>query len=148
MENIVAIRRLTGPNPTLQEVLDADIDSAVREAVKAAGGMESIVQKGDRVLLTPNLIKPVSHETGITTSPHVIATLIELVQEAGGEPVVGECPPFGVDGDECMEACGMNAVARERGVEARNLEHDDAVKVRIPGLQDIRHIKVTRTALE
>lgn len=68
------------------------VDAAVRRAVELLGGMGAYVRPGQRVLLKPNLVRPVPPERAVCTHPTVVAAVARLVVEAGGHPVIVESP--------------------------------------------------------
>ena len=69
-------------------ITGADIESTVRAAVGAVGGMQAFVKKGDMVAVKPNLsfASPVKRAT--TTNPEVVRTVIKLCLEAGAKQVM------------------------------------------------------------
>ena len=71
----------------IASITGSDIESRVRAAVAAVGGMESYVKKGDQVALKPNLsfASPVKRAT--TTNPEVLRAVIKLCLEAGAKGV-------------------------------------------------------------
>lgn len=74
-----------------------------REALRASlvevlaplGGMESIVKRGDRVLLKPNLLTGSRPTHECVTRPELVVEVARLVKEAGGVPFLGDSPAFG-----------------------------------------------------
>ncbi|MFC1541449.1 DUF362 domain-containing protein [Candidatus Latescibacterota bacterium] len=71
----------------LSVITGPDIESNVRAAVGAIGGMEAFVKNGDRVAIKPNLsfASPVSRAT--TTNPEVLRAVIKLCHEVGARSV-------------------------------------------------------------
>jgi uncharacterized protein (DUF362 family)/Pyruvate/2-oxoacid:ferredoxin oxidoreductase delta subunit len=78
--------------------------------------MAAFVQPGKRVLLKPNMLSAKPPEAAVTTHPEVLRAAIELVQEAGGIPLVGDSPGIGST-RRVAERSGMMAVIRETGAE-------------------------------
>lgn len=75
-------------------VRDANIERRTRKAVELVGGLGKVVGKGDRVLIKPNMVGGLPPETGETTDPEVIKTVIKLAFDAGAKEVlVGEGEP-------------------------------------------------------
>ena len=59
------------------------------------GGIEAFVNRGDRVLLKPNLLTA-SHPTKeCITRKELVYCVAQLVIEAGGKPFLGDSPAFG-----------------------------------------------------
>ena len=70
-------------------------EECVRKSINLLGGIKKFVQSGEKVLLKPNLVVPLKTETGVTTNPAVIRTLIDLCYESKAEKVyVGDSPFF------------------------------------------------------
>ncbi len=57
-------------------------------AIKALGGIERFVRKGDKVALKPNSITPSGPEVAANTNPFVVETVIRMCMEAGAAEVV------------------------------------------------------------
>ncbi len=64
-----------------------DIRSAVRGVVEKLGGMSALVQKGDTVVVKPNIGWTTTPELGGCTNPAVVAAVVELCLEAGAKKV-------------------------------------------------------------
>jgi uncharacterized protein (DUF362 family) len=63
------------------------IDVAVEAAIDLLGGIETVAQGKDRIMLKPNLVAEGPH---FTTKPGVVRTLAQLMQRAGKEVLIGE----------------------------------------------------------
>jgi uncharacterized protein (DUF362 family) len=65
--------------------------AAVREVVEAAGGLSEI-ERGQRVMIKPNMVGPIAiaGKGRITTNPLVVRAVIRLVKERGAEAMVGD----------------------------------------------------------
>jgi uncharacterized protein (DUF362 family) len=59
------------------------------------GGMAAFVKPGDRVLLKPNLLTGARPTKECVTRPEVVFCVAQMVQEAGGQPFLGDGPAFG-----------------------------------------------------
>lgn len=59
------------------------------------GGIERFVSPGQRVLLKPNLLAGKPPEAAVTTHPALVKAMIELVQQAGAQVLVGDSPGLG-----------------------------------------------------
>jgi uncharacterized protein (DUF362 family)/Pyruvate/2-oxoacid:ferredoxin oxidoreductase delta subunit len=82
------------------------IKDALIRLLEPLGGMKAFVRPGDRVLLKANLLTGKAPEKAVTTHPDVVRGVIELVQDAGGVPLVGDSPGIG----------GLNWVAEKTGI--------------------------------
>lgn len=91
-----------------------DVRQGIERVLGHLGGIAAFVKPGERVLLKPNLLAAKQPGAAVTTHPEVIRAVIELVREAGGEPLVGDSP--GVGGlSRVAEKCGVMAVLRDTG---------------------------------
>jgi uncharacterized protein (DUF362 family)/ferredoxin len=70
----------------------ATVEAAVRRSLDLLGGMGAFVKPGQRVLLKPNLLRPLPPERAASTHPALIAAVAKLVIAAGGRPVIVESP--------------------------------------------------------
>ncbi|SJZ44432.1 DUF362 domain-containing protein [Selenihalanaerobacter shriftii] len=102
------------------------VTEAVRKAMDELGGLERLISKNDRVLIKPNLLSPKAPEQAITTHPLVLKAVIQLVQETGATPVVGESSG-GFLAEKSLTAAafektGMKSVCEELDVEFINFD--------------------------
>ena len=67
----------------------------LRQSIHLMGGLECFIKKGDRVLLKPNLLIGKSPDKVVTTHPSIIKAAIQIAQEAGGIPFIGDSPAIG-----------------------------------------------------
>lgn len=93
-----------------------EVYRAIKEAVGLLGGIEAFVNKGERILLKPNLLTAKEPEKGATTHPSIVKATIRLVREAGGVPFVGDSPAIGSP-RKAAEKAGLLRVCEELGVE-------------------------------
>jgi len=82
--------------------------------VKALGGMESFIQKGDRVLVKVNAAFATPASLGATTHPDLLAAVAGLCFKAGAAQVLITDNPIN-NPDSCFEITGMAAAARTTG---------------------------------
>lgn len=61
---------------------------ATKVAVDLIGGIESVVKKGDRVLIKPNMSFARSPEAASNTHPDVVKTVAAMCKEAGASKVI------------------------------------------------------------
>ncbi len=67
----------------------------LRKAIGLLGGIEHFLQKGNRVLLKPNLLYGKPPEKAVTTHPSIVKGMIKIVREGGGIPFIGDSPAVG-----------------------------------------------------
>jgi len=82
--------------------------------VKALGGIESFIQKGDRVLIKVNAAFATPASLGATTHPEVLAAVAGLCFKAGASQVLVTDNPIN-NPDSCFEITGLAATARATG---------------------------------
>ena len=86
----------------------------VERGVKALGGMEAFIRKGDRVLLKVNAAFATPASLGATTHPEVLAAVADLCFKAGAAQVLVTDNPIN-NPDSCFEISGLAGAARSRG---------------------------------
>jgi len=84
------------------------------QGVKALGGMESFIQKGDRVLVKVNAAFATPASLGATTHPDLLAAVAGLCFQAGAAQVLVTDNPIN-NPDSCFEITGLAAAARATG---------------------------------
>jgi uncharacterized protein (DUF362 family)/Pyruvate/2-oxoacid:ferredoxin oxidoreductase delta subunit len=72
-----------------------EVLKGLRQAIDLIGGVGHFVQKGNRVLLKPNLLFGKPPEKAVTTHPSIVKGMIKIVREAGGIPFIGDSPSVG-----------------------------------------------------
>ncbi len=65
------------------------------EGLDLIGSIAAFVDKGDKVLIKPNMISGYPAEKAVNTHPIVVESVAKLVLDAGGIPVIGDSPMFG-----------------------------------------------------
>jgi len=73
----------------------AKLETALRRQLQLLGGLESWVQRGDRVLIKPNFIAPKPVSQPAQTHPQVLVTVARLLKDLGAKPFVGDSPAWG-----------------------------------------------------
>lgn len=90
----VALGLVAGSRPALAApehdlaVATGDAAAATRKAVESLGGMARFVQKGQHVVLKPNMSFASGPDRASNTSPAVVVAVAELCLEAGAERVM------------------------------------------------------------
>ena len=88
---------LNQPTPMSNpDITYEQIEAMVRRAIELAGGLDSIIQPGDMVLLKPNIVDPEPPGSGEITDVRVVKAVIKIVDEINHgniEIVVGEGSP-------------------------------------------------------
>jgi len=130
-------------------VRSPDISQAVRKAVELCGGINSLVRKGDSVLLKPNVKNPSPPGYGVVTDPRVVAALIDMAKEAGaGKIVVAEgsaYPSGGYQTFASFESAGYKRLAQEKNVELVDLNSYDSIDLKIRNGVVLDRVRVGRS---
>jgi len=117
-------------------------------AVELAGGMKSIIRRGDRVLLKPNFTERLPPSSGLTTDPNILGKLGMMAFEAGAEQVI---VAEGSATSDLEEIPGLSEVLKRTGMEAVDLNKvsdESLVNVRIPDPYVLKEIRIPRIVLE
>ncbi|MCL5986234.1 MAG: DUF362 domain-containing protein [Actinobacteria bacterium] len=96
------------------------LDSAIRKAVELAVGSDLGIKPGDKVLIKPNMLCRATPDKAITTHPEFVRSVIRLVREHGGDPVVGDSPGI-------LQPRQLNAIWEQSGI--RNVCDEEAAKL-------------------
>jgi uncharacterized protein (DUF362 family) len=73
-----------------------DYSAVTREVIENAGGLKSLVKKGDTVIIKPNLIRGALAGSPVCTDYRVIQEIANLLKELGaGRIIVAEASPAG-----------------------------------------------------
>ena len=100
--------------PQMAIVRGTDRAAMLAQGIKALGGMESFLQKGDRVLIKVNAAFATPASLGATTHPEALAAVADLCFKAGAAQVLVTDNPIN-NPDSCFEISGLAAAARASG---------------------------------
>lgn len=93
-------------------VVKGEAKAATRAAVDLIGGIKSVVKKGQRVLIKPNMSFTRSPEEASNTNPEVVKTIAVMCKEAGASRVMILDHTLG-SGKACMQISGIGPACRE-----------------------------------
>ena len=116
------------------------VDGMIQEALEKIGGIKAFVEPGDKVVIKPNLVWPVTADMAITTDPRVVACVVRLVKEEAGasEVVVADRTAVGRHTKDAFEESGIGTVAKRAGADrVLSLEDDERVLVQIPNCKSM-----------
>jgi len=130
------------------KVGEEGVEQAVEEALELVGGIRSVVKPGEKVLIKPNYSLPRHPSTAVTTAPEVVSAVVELVMEAGGDPVIGEGSVVGHYTTMAFRVAGAEEISKRYGVPLVDLNGDEGVEVEIPNGKALKKVRVAKTALE
>lgn len=85
----------------------------LKSAVELLGGIEQFVNRQERILLKPNLLRGKTPDAGVTTHPAVFEAIIRLLKEADYNRLFyGDSPGFGSPTGAAKES-GLAAIAAQ-----------------------------------
>jgi len=123
----------------------AQVLRGVKAALKPLGGMKAFVQRGDRVLIKPNLLSGKHPDRCVTTHPAIVKAVAQLVHERGGIPVIGDSPAVGGLHRVAAQA-GISEVAEELGCPL--VEFKEVAEIRMGEDYTFRRVELAKAVLE
>ncbi len=87
-------------------VISGDPAAATRKAIEALGGMSRFVQKGQRVVLKPNMSFASGPDRASNTHPAVVSTVAQMCLEAGADLVMVVDNPL-QSAELCLRRAGV-----------------------------------------
>ncbi len=138
--------------PDLVAVKNNEPDILFKKAMELMGGMNRFVQKGQTVVVKPNIGFAKEPEMGATTNPLLVKSVVEHCILAGAKKVyvfdnVGSAS-YGV-AHTCYEKSGIEEAAREAGAIVASGDHEKYYqKVDIPGAELLVSTDVHELVLE
>lgn len=118
--------------------------AAVRQSVEFLGGIGNFIKPGMKVLLKPNLLFGTDPAKCVTTHPEIIRAVIDLVREAGADPVMGDSPVIGAGSLHYIRA-GFRDLCAELQVPWIDFEND---AVEVAGRHAFKKITIARIVHE
>jgi uncharacterized protein (DUF362 family) len=115
---------------------DTDVETMVREALDAIGGIERVVSSGTRVVVKPAVLSSAAY---VAPNPNVVAAVARLAVDAGGSVVVAECSGGG-DTEDCMTTQGITSAVQAVGAEVRYLDRESPIHIAIPNGVTLRDV--------
>ncbi len=109
MDTKVSIVRCADYNQT-------HVYEAVKQSIDLLGGIETFVQRQQKVLIKPNLIKIAHPEEAVTTHPELVRAVIRLVKKQTDKIFIGDSPGGLVKTEAVYDKCGISQIAREEKV--------------------------------
>lgn len=134
---------------TIAIVEEQDPAKCVQKTMDLLGGINQFVQSGEKILLKPNLVVPLKTETGVTTNPKVIASLIGLCYSAGVEKVyVGDSPFFPFKARKSFEVSGMKDAVLAADGELIYFDEEPYVELKSNDARIVPKIRVPKKFLQ
>jgi uncharacterized protein (DUF362 family) len=117
---------ISGLGPRMSIVRGRNRVDTLRLALKSIGGIESFINKGDRVLLKVNAAFASPQMLSATTHPHIVSGMTRLCFDAGASSVIVTDNPIN-DPNSCFALSGIADAARRAGAQLF-LPRNDAFK--------------------
>lgn len=114
-----------GPGkPTIAVAKDGTPEAITRAAVMALGGMDKFIQRGDSVIVKPNIGWDRVPEQAANTNPDVVKTVVKMCLEAGAKRVRVLDRPCN-DPRRCYKRSGIQDAVESIGDSRATIEHVD-----------------------
>jgi uncharacterized protein (DUF362 family) len=127
----------------------APVKEKLNELLNMIGGLESIVNPGDKVLIKPNLLGEYHYKTGATTNPNLIFALAELCREVGVKHItVADGAGIGNDTDKVYDALGIRELCRKHHCHLVDLTKDEFRYFINPMAKNMKRIRLPKTFIE
>ncbi len=124
-------------------------EAIVQAAIKALGGMERFVKKGNDVIIKPNIcVAYHTFEYAATTNPEVVAALVKLCLVAGAKRVRVMDQPFGGTAEQAYQISGISTAVKAAGGEMEIMSAMKFREVPIPSGRDITKWQVYGEVLD
>lgn len=112
-------------------------DSVIKEmmvrGIKAIGGMDKLVSRGDNVVIKPNIAWDRRPEYAANTNPFVVAALVEMCIESGANRVKVLDHTCAANPGPSYANSGIEKAAKEMGAEVRFVSDRLFKDIKIPG---------------
>ncbi len=102
-------------SPTIAVASKGGPAELVRASVAALGGIEKFVQKGNRVVIKPNIGWARKPDQAATTNPEVVAEIVRLCKRAGARDIRVVDHPVDRPAALVLQITGIEAAARQAG---------------------------------
>jgi uncharacterized protein (DUF362 family) len=129
-------------------VENMDVDRGVQEAINLVGGIESFVRPHDKVVIKPNLVLDRLSNTGLTTDPRVVQTIIELCKHMNPSALTIAEGSGGVDTRMAFKKCGYTKLKQKYGVKLLDLNKSKNTIVDVPNGKAFQELRVPNIILE
>ena len=126
-----------------------DPATITERAVKALGGIERFVKKGQSVLVKPNIcVAYHGPEYAATTNPQVVAALVKMCREAGASSVTVMDHPFGGTADKAYQISQIGDAVKAAGGQMALMGSAKFKDTPIPEGKDLKKWPIYQDALK
>lgn len=105
-----------------------EVQIAVEKALGLLGGIGIFIKKGEKVLIKPNMLSARPPEDGVCTHLEIIRQAVRLVRDCGALPFIADNPGGSMNPRKLYEGSGLMALAKEEGVELKEVKDIKVVK--------------------
>lgn len=135
--------------PHLAVVRNGEPEELVRRALAALGGMERLVQRGDDVIIKPNIcVGYHTYEYAATTNPWVVGAVVRLCLESGARRVRVMDQPFASGPEEAYQRSGIAEQVKAAGGQMEIMGSFKFVSTEIPQGVDLKKWGMYEDALQ
>ncbi len=142
-----SLRAMASERAKMAIIRGTDRAVMFERGVKALGGMESFIGKGDRVLIKVNAAFATPASLGATTNPELLAAVAGLCFKVGAAQVLVTDNPIN-NPDSCFEITGLADAARTTGARIITPRTALFVPVSLPGGKLIQNWPVMAGAFQ
>ena len=130
-------------------VIAGEPGAAARKAVEALGGMSRFVQKGNRVILKPNMSFASGPDRASNTHPALVVTIAQMCLEAGAEQVMVVDNPL-QSPELCLRRAGVADACRGlKNVYVQMFtDHKFYREVRVPHGKVLDRVEILKEVLD
>ncbi len=141
-------KRIVGsPQDFSKESVDS-VTELVKKAVFASCDLRKIVT-GKKVLIKPNLVRPIPNKLSTITDPRVIRAVALLTIEAGAtKVVVGEKPGYRLFARSVFETAKIGELLKDLDVKMSFFDEEECSEVDIPNARVFNRIRVPKVVLD
>jgi len=126
-----------------------EVSKAVADSLRLIGGLESLITRGDTVLIKPNVLAPYDYKTGAVTNPYVVKALCRLARDAGATRlIIAEGSQVGCKTREAFVKSGISKVAEEEKLELVDLKSTKTIYMGIPNGRIFRRIEIPEIIMQ
>jgi uncharacterized protein (DUF362 family) len=125
------------------------VSKVVSDSIHLIGGLESLISRGDKVLIKPNILSPYDYKTGAVTNPYVIKALCRLARDAGARKlIIAEGSNVGSKTKEAFIKSGISKIAEEENTELVDLKDTKTIYMGISNGRIFRRIEIPEVIMQ
>lgn len=132
MERVKKSALMPSPNPVVGIGRGEDYAKVTRSAIENAGGLKSIIKKGDTVLIKPNICTFSMPGKPLITDYRMVQEIISIVKENGASKIIiAEGPITGTAFDhDSAKANGYDNISGVEFIDLNKLNKEDCYEIK------------------